>query len=85
MAKIAAMGCIICELVLKEYGTPAQVHHVKTRPGWGRSSHFATIPLCFEHHQGNLGFHMIGRTRFKFIYGYSELELLDIVTERLAA
>lgn len=43
-----------------------------------------TIPLCMEHHTGNAGIHLLGRKRFASLYGYSELELLAIVNERLS-
>lgn len=82
MAKVADLGCIACEY--KGYpGTPAQVHHVKLEVGWGRSSHFATIPLCFYHHVGQGGIHTIGRRQFAHEHGYTEIEFLEIVYEKL--
>lgn len=42
-----------------------------------------TIPLCMEHHTGNTGIHLLGRELFASLYGYSELELLAIVNERI--
>lgn len=81
LAEIARMGCIVCEL-MGFYGTPAQVHHVRTKVGWGRDGHFNTVPLCWEHHQGKTGVHSMGREQFKAKYGYSEEELLAMVNAR---
>lgn len=83
MAKVAAMGCICCSECYGWNETPAQVHHVRVRHGWGRSSHKATIPLCEPHHEGAMGVHTLGRGEFKDTHGYSEIELLEIVNKRL--
>ena len=82
MAAVASMGCICCELI-GYAGTPAQVHHVRTKHGWGRSSHFDTIPLCERHHTGQTGVHTLGRDEFAAHHGYSEIEMLAIVRERI--
>lgn len=82
MQRVAEMGCIVCEH-MGFPGTPAQIHHVRARHGWGRSSHKAVIPLCREHHLGATGVHSMGREQFKDMYGKSEIELLEIVLNRL--
>jgi hypothetical protein len=82
MAQVAAMGCLVCER-MGYPGTPAQLHHVRARHGWGRSSHKAIIPLCWEHHQGKTGVHSMGREQFRDMYGKSEIELLEIILNRL--
>lgn len=82
LARIARMGCIVCEL-MGFRGTPAQVHHVRVDVGWGRDGHFNTIPLCPAHHTGSEGVHGMGREQFKERYGYSEIELLEMVKRRI--
>jgi len=77
------MGCICCELAYAWPDTPAEVHHVRVKHGWGRASHKATIPLCMPHHRGAMGVHSMGRQEFKDTHGYSEIELLEIVNKRL--
>lgn len=85
MAAVAAMGCIVCSECLGYAGTPAVVHHVHTRLGWGRSSHYDTIPLCPLHHVApNQSVHGMGRKEFTECFGKSEAELLAIVKARLA-
>jgi hypothetical protein len=83
MAAVAALGCILCQHL--EFGpTPAEVHHVRERHGWGRSGHFATIPLCPVHHRGQpFGVHDMGREEFTARYGISEMDLLGVVRIRL--
>jgi hypothetical protein len=83
LAAVAAMPCILCQHIGFD-GTPAEVHHVRTRHGWGRSSHLNTIPLCPEHHRGNSGVHSMGRSEFAEAYGVSEMELLARLTRNAA-
>lgn len=83
MQKVAEMGCIVCSHVYGYNDTPAQVHHVRVNHGWGRSSHFMTIPLCAEHHTGKTGVHSMGRDEFEAMHGFSELRLLEIVQNKL--
>lgn len=84
LAAVARMGCCLC--IHLDFGpTPAEVHHVRARHGWGRSGHFATIPLCPTHHRGQPGgVHDMGRGEFTKYYGVSELELLERVTLAIA-
>ena len=82
LARVAQMNCVVCEQI--GFVTPCQqVHHVRARHGWGRTSHMAVIPLCWEHHQGKTGVHSMGREQFAEMYGKSEIEMMDIINERL--
>ena len=70
------MGCLICE-------RPANVHHIRPK-GLGisrRSSHFDTIPLCYDHHQGQYSI-LNNKKAFEKKYG-TEKALLEIVKRRL--
>lgn len=83
MGTIARMGCIACELA-GDYNTPAQVHHVRVEHGWGRTSHYATIPLCPMHHtDGPMAVHVLSREDFARCHGYSEHEMLEIIHARM--
>jgi hypothetical protein len=42
-----------------------------------------TIPLCPEHHDGKTGVHSMGRTEFEELHGFSEIDLLSIVQDRV--
>ena len=70
MSKVASLGCLVCQ-------RPANVHHI--RPiGLGisnRSSHYETIPLCHDHHQGQFSIHN-SKQEFESMYG-TEHEMLQ--------
>ena len=60
----------------------SQIAAIPKGTGMGRrSSHYETIPLCYEHHQGNNSIHNRKR-EFEAKYG-TEQEILQIITERL--
>ena len=69
MSKVASLGGLVCQ-------RPANVHHI--RPvglGMGmRSSHYKTIPLCRDHHQGQFSIHNC-KQEFEAMYG-TEHEML---------
>ena len=76
MSKVASLGCLICQ-------RPANVHHI--RPiGLGignRSSHYETIPLCHDHHQGQFSIHN-SKQEFEAMYG-TEKQLLQKTLQEL--
>lgn len=79
MGRVAALGCLLC-------GSPAEVHHIREEQGMSqRASNWLTTPLCSEHHRGASGFHGLGMRAFERRYGLSELDLLAMTIERLAA
>lgn len=83
LAAVAALGCVICER-MGYPDSPSVVHHVHVRFGWGRSSHYDTLPLCNFHHVApGQSVHGMGRAEFTAMYGISELELLDEVKRLL--
>ena len=76
MSKVASLGCLVCQ-------RPANVHHI--RPiGLGignRSSHYETIPLCYDHHQGQFSIHN-SKQEFEAMYG-TEKQLLQKTLQEL--
>ena len=76
MSKVASLGCLVCQ-------RPANVHHI--RPiGLGignRSSHYETIPLCYDHHQGKFSIHNC-KKEFEAMYG-TEKQLLQKTLQEL--
>ena len=83
LARVAALGCVVCSHCLGINDTPSVAHHVRVDHGWGRSGHINTIPLCPEHHVGRTGVHDNGRDEFTAIWGYSEIDLLEMTLSRL--
>ena len=85
MGQVARLGCCVCAFKFGVFDSPAQVHHVAE--GSGLRSGFAVAPLCWEHHEGPTGFHVIGTRRFCSLYrvpGESEYGLLVWTNDLLA-
>jgi hypothetical protein len=78
LRKIAELGCSLCRHQGNE-GTPSELHHIR-RAGFRAKS--PIIPLCTNHHRGNIGLHGMGRKRFEAVYKITEEELLE-QTEKL--
>jgi hypothetical protein len=81
MAATAQLDCCICRRI-GYYGTPAEVHHVRTGTGAGRRG-ADLVPLCPEHHRGNTGLHGMGRKAFERAYGVTELALAEETKARM--
>ena len=71
MCRVAELGCLICDM-------PANVHHIRTQR---IKSHWLTVPLCRDHHQGDFSIHG-SKEQFENIYG-SELHLLAQTISKL--
>ena len=80
MARVARLGCIVCETVLRVENSPAVIHHIR-RAGVRATS--PIIPLCPEHHRGNNGIHGMGRKAFERKWNTTEEALLQKVRESL--
>lgn len=78
--KVQQLGCIACQKI-GYFGTPAEIHHIRTGIGKGqRASNYQVIPLCPHHHRnGGHGeaFHA-GPKTWQERFG-SELSLLEEV------
>lgn len=56
--RVALLPCALCYLMGEPQPTPTRVHHIREGQGASqRASHFLTVPLCDEHHQGPQGIH----------------------------
>lgn len=73
---VAELGCLVC-------GAPAHLHHVREGQGMSqRASDWLVVPLCREHHQGNVGIHN-GRKFYQY-YRLDEMDLLALTIEAIA-
>ncbi len=79
MGRVAALGCIACR-VKGFYGTPAEIHHLRSGQGAKRASHYETLPLCHIHHRtGGHGVALhAGQETWQGIFG-TEHQLLEQV------
>lgn len=81
MGRVAELGCMVC-LRMGHEGTPSELHHPRNGVGMAqRSGHMSVLPLCPQHHRGNMGIHGMGRKAFETHYGFTEKDLLDDVTK----
>jgi len=79
MSRVADLGCIVCRR-MGYLNSPAEIHHKRAGTGAGkRSSHLNVIPLCPEHHRGDIGLHGLGSKGFVKHYGYDEDDMLKEV------
>ena len=79
--KIARLGCIVCSAAYGIEMPDVQLHHVR-RFGQPRSTS-PCLPLCFEHHLGNTGIHLMGAKGFTAKHGFTQEALLEKVQELL--
>jgi hypothetical protein len=84
MAKVAALGCILCRVHFNAQDTPAEVHHIREGMGAMRRDDWLTIPLCPEHHRGQSGLHGLGEKGFYTRYKMDEYHLLALTLEAMA-
>lgn len=83
MARIAEMGCVLCERLGMAQSGRTYVHHIREGQGKSqRASAFLTIPLCYDCHQGREGIH--GDRSLLRVAKCEELDLLADVIERMA-
>lgn len=84
MAKIAEMGCVLCERLGMRQIIHTEVHHIREGQGKSqRASNWLTIPLCADCHRGRHGIH--GDRSLLRVAKCEELDLLADVIARMAA
>ena len=79
--KIARLGCIVCSAAYGIEMPDIQLHHAR-RFGQPRLTSNC-LPLCFEHHLGNTGIHLMGHKGFTAKHGFTQEALLEKVQELL--
>lgn len=92
MADLAEMPCVLCAALGMEQSTKTTIHHIRHGQGMAqRSSHWLTVPLCQECHQGDEGTHG-DKSRLDVdvnehllnVAKLQELDLLAFVVEAMA-
>jgi hypothetical protein len=73
MSRVAELPCLICEQMgVQQQGRSFPHHCFDT----AHRSDFLVTPLCYEHHQGGIGFHGLGERRFNMVYKTDETHLI---------
>ena len=82
MTKVAAYGCIACEIDGK-ISVPCEIHHIRNHTGMGlRPPHTMILPLCASHHRTSKISVHLGKQAFEDKYGKQE-DLAKKVRERI--
>ena len=79
--RVAELGCAMCHHIHEPHTPgPVELHHIRSG-GWGRGDYTTLIPLCPDHHRGNIGIHGMGTKAFERTYGVTQQELLTWTME----
>jgi hypothetical protein len=79
LMRVRSVGCVICD------ARPASAHHIREGQGGGqKSSDYLAVALCWDHHQGPTGWHLLGPSRFYLRYKLDEIDLLAMAMEAVA-
>lgn len=79
--RVAELGCAMCHHIHGPHTPgPVELHHIRSG-GWGRGDYTTLIPLCPDHHRGNIGIHGMGTKAFERTYGVTQQELLTWTME----
>lgn len=82
LGRIAAMPCLLCELLGIEQTARTTVHHIREGQGMSqRANDYLAVPLCESCHQGSSGIH--GDRSLLRIAKTTELDLLAETIARL--
>jgi hypothetical protein len=85
MDSVASIGCVLCRHLGAQQRSQTSLHHIKEGQGLSqRAEHWLTVPLCYDHHQGQNGLHGLGTKGFYTRYRLDELDLLAFTIEWLA-
>jgi hypothetical protein len=85
MAKVGALPCVLCAHCGVEQEGRTTVHHIRAGQGKSqRASDFATVALCWDHHQGNSGVEKLGPGGLFQRYRVDEIRLLELTIEAVA-
>jgi hypothetical protein len=66
LERVKGLPCVICG-----HTQPSAAHHIGIKMG-KRKNHLRIIALCYRHHQGDEGFHTLGRKKWEARYGTEE-------------
>ena len=82
MARVGALGCVVCKALDMRQETRTEVHHLREDQGMGqRASNWLTVALCTDHHTGPSGLH--GDRTYMRILKWDETDLLSATLAEL--
>lgn len=81
--RVAELGCMACKLGMNIHTPDVELHHLRAGQGWGKGDYLTLIPLCYEHHRGNMGVHGLGTKGWPKHYAFTEQQMLDETLRRI--
>lgn len=81
LEKVRSLPCVVCRMqgVIQE--GPTYAHHVESVRD--EASDYATVALCYYHHQGAGGVHKLSRRGFEMRYKLSDIDLVAMTVRLL--
>lgn len=74
LERVRSLKCVVCNVMGMPQSTPTAAHHVESVRD--DVSDYATVALCYEHHQGKGGVHSLSRRGFEMRYRLSSVDML---------
>jgi hypothetical protein len=81
LERVRSLRCVVCTLMGQIQEGRTYAHHVESvRDGL---SDYATVAVCYDHHQGPNGIHGMSRRAFEMRYKLSDIDLLALTIRAL--
>lgn len=81
LERVRSIPCVVCRIMGVTQEGPTFSHHVESvRDGL---SDYATVALCYFHHQGPNGIHGLSRRAFEMRYKLTPIDLIALTVRAL--
>jgi hypothetical protein len=81
LKRVRNLKCVVCERMGMVQQGKTFAHHVESVRD--EASDYATVALCFDHHQGPLGIHGLSRRGFEMRYRLTDIDLVALTIRQL--
>ena len=83
-ARLGQIGCVLCTRFGLAQRGRTYLHHVREGQGMSqRASDYLCIPLCWEHHVGADGVHVLGKGGLFQRFKLDEIGLLELTLKAM--
>ena len=81
LERVRSCRCVVCAVMGIQQTTPTAAHHLESvRDGL---SDYASVAVCFDHHQGPNGIHGLSRRAFEMRYKLTPIDLLALTVRQM--
>lgn len=81
LKRVRGVACVVCTHMGCVQLGASFAHHVESVRD--EVSDYATVALCYEHHQGATGVHGLSRRAFEMRYRLSDIDLVALTLRAL--